>query len=89
MGTERQDPMDSPTDDAAEPISDTEYLLSIPGMRESIIEGMQTPLDECRRSRAGEARLQPSLLTTPHSQSATFGLSLSGPPESRGYPRRL
>lgn len=23
------------------------YLLAIPGMRESILEGMQTPIDEC------------------------------------------
>jgi antitoxin YefM len=28
-------------------IQETLYLLSIPGMRESIIEGMQTPIDEC------------------------------------------
>lgn len=28
-------------------IQETLYLLSIPGMRESIIEGMNTPLDEC------------------------------------------
>lgn len=28
-------------------IQETMYLLSIPGMRESIVEGMQTPLDEC------------------------------------------
>lgn len=28
-------------------VDDTEYLLSIPGMRESIIEGNNTPLDEC------------------------------------------
>lgn len=28
-------------------ISETLHLLSIPGMRESIREGMDTPLDEC------------------------------------------
>jgi prevent-host-death family protein len=28
-------------------INETLYLLSIPGMRESIIEGMKTPMDEC------------------------------------------
>lgn len=28
-------------------IQETVYLLSIPGMRESIREGMSTPVDEC------------------------------------------
>ena len=28
-------------------IQETLYLLSIPGMRESIREGMKTPVDEC------------------------------------------
>ena len=28
-------------------IEETLYLHSIPGMRESIIEGMETPADEC------------------------------------------
>ena len=28
-------------------IQETLYLLSIPGMRESIREGMQTPVDQC------------------------------------------
>ena len=28
-------------------ISETLYLLSIPGMRESIREGLATPIDEC------------------------------------------
>ena len=28
-------------------IQETVYLLSIPGMRESIIEGMKTPVDQC------------------------------------------
>ena len=28
-------------------IEETLYLLSIPGMRESILEGMATPIDEC------------------------------------------
>jgi antitoxin YefM len=28
-------------------IQETLFLMSIPGMRESIIEGMQTPLEEC------------------------------------------
>ncbi len=30
-------------------IQETLYLLSIPGMRESIREGMQTPVDECEK----------------------------------------
>jgi prevent-host-death family protein len=30
-----------------ESIQETLYLLSIPGMRESIQEGRETPLDEC------------------------------------------
>jgi antitoxin YefM len=29
-------------------MQETLYLLSIPGMRESIIEGMKTPVEECR-----------------------------------------
>lgn len=28
-------------------IQETMYLLSIPGLRESIVDGLQTPLDEC------------------------------------------
>lgn len=28
-------------------IEETLYLLSIPGMRESIVEGLNTPTDEC------------------------------------------
>ncbi len=28
-------------------IQETMYLLSVPGMRESIQEGLQTPTDEC------------------------------------------
>ncbi len=28
-------------------ITETLFLLSIPGMRESIVEGMQTPVAEC------------------------------------------
>ena len=30
-------------------IQETLYLLSIPGMRESIREGLQTPVEECVR----------------------------------------
>jgi len=30
-------------------IQETLYLLSIPGMRESIREGMQTPIEECAK----------------------------------------
>lgn len=30
-------------------IQETLYLLSVPGMRESIRDGLQTPLDECDR----------------------------------------
>jgi antitoxin YefM len=28
-------------------VQETLYLVSIPGMRESIIEGLQTPIEEC------------------------------------------
>lgn len=28
-------------------VNETLYLLAIPGMRESILEGMQTPITEC------------------------------------------
>ncbi len=28
-------------------IQETMYLVNIPGMRESIIEGLQTPVEEC------------------------------------------
>ena len=28
-------------------VQETMYLLSVPGMRESIIEGMQSPVEEC------------------------------------------
>ena len=28
-------------------IQETLHLLSVPGMRESIVEGMKTPVDEC------------------------------------------
>jgi len=28
-------------------ISETLYLVSIPGMRESIMQGLKTPVDEC------------------------------------------
>ncbi len=28
-------------------IQETLYLLSVPGMREAIVEGMNTPVDEC------------------------------------------
>lgn len=31
-------------------IQETLYLLSVPGMRESIKEGLATPLDECSRA---------------------------------------
>jgi prevent-host-death family protein len=30
-------------------VQETLHLLSVPGMRESIIEGMATPLDECAK----------------------------------------
>ena len=29
-------------------IQETLYLLNIPGMRESIVEGMDTPVEECK-----------------------------------------
>jgi prevent-host-death family protein len=28
-------------------VSETLYLLSLPGMRESVLEGLATPLEEC------------------------------------------
>ncbi len=28
-------------------VEETLYLLSVPGMRESIVQGMETPLDKC------------------------------------------
>lgn len=31
-------------------IQETLHLLSVPGMRESILEGMATPLDDCSES---------------------------------------
>jgi prevent-host-death family protein len=33
--------------DEWEALEETRYLESIPGMRESIVEGMRTPLDQC------------------------------------------
>lgn len=33
-------------------IQETIYLLSVPGMRESIMEGLQTPIDECAKELA-------------------------------------
>jgi len=30
-------------------VQETLYLVSIPGMRESIREGLQTPIDECSK----------------------------------------
>jgi antitoxin YefM len=30
-------------------IEETLYLLSIPGMRESIVEGMETPISKCEK----------------------------------------
>lgn len=32
-----------------EAIQETLYLLSVPGMRESLREGMQTPVEECQQ----------------------------------------
>jgi len=37
------------SDDDWRAIQETLYLLSVPGMRESIIEGMDTPIDECAK----------------------------------------
>jgi len=31
-------------------VEETLYLLSVPSMRESIVEGMKTPIDECSAS---------------------------------------
>ncbi len=33
-----------------EAIQETLFLLSVPGMREAIREGMDTPIDECRET---------------------------------------
>ena len=30
-------------------IQETLYLLSVPGMRESVVEGLATPLDRCEK----------------------------------------
>ncbi|WP_109994248.1 type II toxin-antitoxin system Phd/YefM family antitoxin [Salinisphaera sp. LB1] len=35
------------SEDDGSAIQETLYLLSVPGMRESIREGMNTPVDEC------------------------------------------
>ena len=35
------------SEDDWEAIQETLYLLSIPGMKESIKKGMETPIDEC------------------------------------------
>ncbi len=35
------------TEEEWKTIQETLYLLSIPGMRESLIEGMKTPIEEC------------------------------------------
>lgn len=32
-----------------EAIQETLYLLSIPGMRESILEGLETPVEKCKK----------------------------------------
>ncbi len=31
-------------------VEETLYLLSVPGMRESIVEGMKTPLEKCNKT---------------------------------------
>jgi PHD/YefM family antitoxin component YafN of YafNO toxin-antitoxin module len=31
------------------PIQETLYLLSIPGMRESIVDGLKTPVEKCAK----------------------------------------
>lgn len=31
-------------------IQETLYLLSVPDMRESIVEGMETPIDDCAKA---------------------------------------
>lgn len=35
-------------------IQETLYLLSVPGMRESVRKGMDTPLDECDEERVAK-----------------------------------
>ena len=34
-------------DEDWEAIQETLYLLSVPGMREKIVDGMKTPIDQC------------------------------------------
>ncbi len=31
-------------------VEETLYLLSVPGMRESIVQGMKTPLEKCHKT---------------------------------------
>ena len=33
--------------DSEKPIAETDYLLTISGMREKLIDGMNTPLEDC------------------------------------------
>jgi PHD/YefM family antitoxin component YafN of YafNO toxin-antitoxin module len=35
-------------------LKETAYLCSVPGMKESIVEGIKTPLSKCKRIRADE-----------------------------------
>ena len=37
-------------------IQETLYLLSIPGMRESLLKGMRTPISNCSKERNAVAR---------------------------------
>ena len=38
------------TDSDLRSAQETEYLIAIPGMRDSIREGIETPVDECYES---------------------------------------
>ncbi len=39
-------------------IQETLFLVSVPTMREKIIEGLNTPLEECLEDRDGELNLE-------------------------------
>ena len=43
------DSMNDSTEEDSNSIKETLYLLSIPGMLESIQEGLATPVDECEK----------------------------------------
>lgn len=38
---------DNTNSESENPIAETDYLLTISGMKEKLIEGLQTPLEDC------------------------------------------